>query len=360
VSRFEKVLRGGLLVALLFVILGGQPPLQAATALGAYAIVQVPQLNIRSGPSTDASVVKTVVAGQTVPVIGRLADCTWLQVVLPPNVQGWLLAEYVALSRSCSDLPAVAVKPALTKPSAAPPLLTAAVPPSTAVAAPQPQPPAATCAGSTGESYGALTIDSPPSDRPAAAHPDLNLTLRGYAATSEPSALLSFGPVHQIDHQAPQLRQLFTDQRSAGVQGVYQVRDWDWGCNCPGDLLAQPPVTLVSLAVTPGEAIRTPDSPRTIGDGYEALALYATADQITLKFTREDNVISGYTLHVAGICVDPQLLALYGELNSAGRGRLPALRGGQAFGQAQGGTIQVAIRDNGQFLDPRYLENWWR
>jgi hypothetical protein len=42
------------------------------------------------------------------------------------------------------------------------------------------------------------------------------------------------------------------------------------------------------------------------------------------------------------------------------RGQLPALYGGQPFAIAAGDTVQAAIRDNGQFLDPQYLENWWR
>jgi hypothetical protein len=219
---------------------------------------------------------------------------------------------------------------------------------------------AASCTPLAGGDYGALAVDSAPTDRPAADHPDLNLALRGYQAIDAPAALQSFGPVHNVDTAAPQLRALFGDQRQAGVNAVYQVFDWDWGCNCRGGLLDHPAATLAGLAVSPGEAIYTPDSPRTIGDGYEALVLYADANQLTVKFTREDNVVRGYTLHVAGVCVDPSLLALYERLNQAGRGQLPALRGGQPFATASGNTIRVAIRDNGQFLDPRYLENWWR
>jgi hypothetical protein len=333
----------------------------AATVLGAYATVDVPQLNIRSEPNTQSAIVGTAVTGKTIPVIGRLADCSWLQVVQPPNNQGWVLAEYVTLSRPCQDLPSITVRTTAAQPAAkaaTAPVATAAPAP-TQVPAPTPAP-VATCSGLPGESYGALTVDSAPTDRPAAQHPDLNLALRGFQPVGETSALQSFGPVFQVDHEAPQLRQLFGDQRHAGVNAVYQVRDWDWGCNCPGAYLDYPPVTLAELAVAPGEAIHTPDSPRTIGDGYEALVLHATSDQLTLKFTREDNVISGYTLHVAAICVDPGLVALYNRLNESGRGQLPALRGGQPFGRAQRGLIQVAIRDNGQFLDPRYLENWWR
>ena len=46
--------------------------------------------------------------------------------------------------------------------------------------------------------------------------------------------------------------------------------------------------------------------------------------------------------------------------DNAGRGRMPALRAGQAFGHARGGEIGVAIRDWGTFLDPRSRKDWWQ
>jgi hypothetical protein len=90
------------------------------------------------------------------------------------------------------------------------------------------------------------------------------------------------------------------------------------------------------------------------------LVLYASTNRITIKYTNNDNVEQGYTLHVENVCVEPRLLALYQALNSAGRGRLPALRAGQAFGRALGSEIGVAIRDYGTFMDPRSRKDWWR
>ena len=99
----------------------------------------------------------------------------------------------------------------------------------------------------------------------------------------------------------------------------------------------------------------------TIGaDGYEALVLYASTERITLKYTREDNVIAGYTIHIEGICVEPNLLALYQSWNDKGRGHLPALMAGQGVGRADGNEIQVAIRDCGSFMDPRSRKDWWQ
>ena len=68
-----------------------------------------------------------------------------------------------------------------------------------------------------------------------------------------------------------------------------------------------------------------PDSGRSIGSGYEVLVLYASPDRITLKYTPEENVVRGYTLHVENVCVEPNLLGLYQTLNGAGRSQLPAL-----------------------------------
>ncbi|RIK34129.1 MAG: hypothetical protein DCC55_33660 [Chloroflexi bacterium] len=336
-----------------------------ATALGAYATVRVAEVNIRTGPGAGFTVLDTVQEGETVAVIGRLLDCSWLQVVRPGKGEGWLTASLVILSRPCGDLPSVAGP---TPIAVSLEQVTATLSPqpgaATQILQPTPQPlsqppsPPSDCGGLPGENYGAVTVAGPPTQRPAAVHPDLNLAVRGYEPTIAPATLIHIdGPV---DEQAPQLTGLFGDRRHATVGTTYQVYDWDWECDCHGDLIDASAVTLVGLQVALGEPIFTPDSPRTIGSGYEALVLYAAADRITIKFTREDNVVRGYTLHVEGICVEPGLLARYTALDQAGRGELPALRGGQPFGRAQGQMIRIAIRDNGQFLDPRGRPHWWR
>jgi hypothetical protein len=214
------------------------------------------------------------------------------------------------------------------------------------------------CPTIPGESYGTLDVDGPATDRPAEAHGDLNLALRSYQSTNAYKGLWDYdGPG---DAGAPQLPGLFADNRTAVFTDVYRVYDWDWSCNCRGELLAMWPVTLAGLKASPSETIRTPDSGGSLGDGYEALVLYASMERITLKYTREDNVVHGYTIHVENVCVEPSLLALYESWNAAGRGRLPALRPRQAFGSASGEEIGVAIRDNGQFMDPRSRKDWWR
>jgi hypothetical protein len=213
------------------------------------------------------------------------------------------------------------------------------------------------CEPIPGVQYGTLDVDGPPTDRPDE-QPDFNLALRGYEVTDAYLGLVDYGG--SGDPNAPQLYTLFADQRVPAFATVYQVYDWDWGSNCRGDLLTNYDVTLAGMGVAPGEVLHLPDSGHSIGSGYEALVLYATEERITLKYTREDNVVWGYTIHVENVCVEPSLLALYRARNDAGRGELPALRGGQPFGRARGDEIGVAIRDTGTFMDPRSRRDWWQ
>ena len=215
------------------------------------------------------------------------------------------------------------------------------------------------CEAIPGAQYRSLDVDGPATSRPAEDHADLNLALRGYEVTD---AYRGLGIIEggADDPQAPQLCTLFADRRTPDFARVYQVHKWDWGCNCRGGLMTDPHATLAAWKVAPGEVLYLPDSGYDIGGGYEALVLYASEERITLKYTLEDDVVSGYTIHVEDVCVEPSLLALYRAWDEAGRGELPALLGGQPFGRALGTEIRVAIRDNGSFLDPRSRRDWWQ
>ncbi len=219
-------------------------------------------------------------------------------------------------------------------------------------------PPVNVCAEIPGSSFGSLTINGSPSDRPAEAHADLNLALRGYAPTSEMRVLVDYSG--HTDTNAPQLGYLFANPRGADIASVHRVYDWNWGSNSRGGLITNWPVTLMRLAATPGEVLRVPDSGYNIGSDYEVLVLYASESRITLKYTREDNVVQGYTVHIENVCVEPRLLALYRSLNASGRRTLPALHGGEALGRATGYEVGVAVRDTGSFMDPRSRKDWWR
>lgn len=209
-----------------------------------------------------------------------------------------------------------------------------------------------------GTQYGTLPIASEPTDIPAVSHPDINLAVRGFSKTTANLDLVLYGG--PTDSRAPQFDALFAPDRLPRFSSAYRVNHWDWSCNCRGGPITDWDVTLLGMATTPGEQIRVPDSGYEIGAGFEVLVLYAAENRITLKYTPDDNVVSGYTIHVEDVCVEEDLLALYREMNAAGRHRLPALHGRQPFGRAQGAQIRVAIRDNGSFLDPRSQKDWWK
>ena len=209
-----------------------------------------------------------------------------------------------------------------------------------------------------GASYGTLPVAGPPTDRPAAEHPDINLTVRGWTPTTAPLRLVEYGG--EGDALAPQLDALFGDRRLPAFTSAFRVYTWDWNCNCRGEPNDNWPVTLLGMGVAPGEVIRVPDSGYDIGGGHDVLVLYAAPRRITLKYTREDNVVSGYTIHLEDVCVEPRLLALYRAANAAGRDELPALRGGQPLGRALGNEVRAAVRDTGAFLDPRSRKDWWK
>lgn len=223
------------------------------------------------------------------------------------------------------------------------------------------------CAPIVGETYNTVSvIHNPacgisPTNPPAAVHPDLNLALRGYALTTDTLGLVDYDG--HTDPNAPRLYTLFSDNRVPSFSAVYRVYDWDWANNRRGALIDDPPVTLAGMVVAPNEIIRVPASGYDIGlrtTGYEVMVLYAAPNRITLKYTREDNVVCGYTIHIENICVEPNLLALYDAMNAAGRARLPALFAGQGIGRAITTEIGVAIRDAGTFMDPRSRKDWWQ
>jgi hypothetical protein len=235
------------------------------------------------------------------------------------------------------------------------------------------------CPVISSETYSTLSVNPPPTDRPAAQHADLNLALRSYIGTTGYLGLVDIsGPT---DSNAPQLYNLFGDKRTGVFTSLSQVYDWNWATNSRGAPITDPAVTLARLAMAVGEAVHVPGSGYTIGTpslipapgtaflktdllaaagGYEVLVLYAATNRITLKYTRDDNVIHGYTLHVEDVCVEPRLLALYQQMNTAGRANLPALRAGQSFGTARTTSIGAAIRDSGSFMEPRSRKDWWQ
>jgi hypothetical protein len=211
-----------------------------------------------------------------------------------------------------------------------------------------------------------IPIDGSPTDRPDILHADLNLSLRGYAETIAPKTLLLYSG--STDATAPHLDGLFNPNTFPGITAVYRVNNWLWAGppepGTPGSPITAWPVTLIGLLASRGQPISIPErGPEIYGGGYNVMVLYAEEKRITLGYTRRDTVAAGYAVHLEGVCVDPNLLALYRQQirpdGYRATNRLPALRNNQPLGTALGTEIQLAIRDRGTFMDPRSCKDWW-
>jgi hypothetical protein len=296
-------------------------------------------LNVRGGPGTDNEILGMLQPGTELTLLARSAEGEWYQIAYPADTdgRGWVIGEFLDIQGSTDGLPLPG------EPSTEP--------------APAPDQALDVCAPIPGEAYGTILITSAPTDPAAASHGDLNLALRGYAPTDASGDLIDLAG--GADPGAPQLRWLFGDRREPAITGAYQVYGWDWGVNARGPVISDPEVTLLGLSTTPGETISLPTGGSDMGEGRRALVLYASPERITVKYTPDDNVVSGYTVHIENVCVEPTLLALYEQKNDAGRGALPALRPGQPLGRATGSELGVVVRDNGSFMDPRSRKDWW-
>ncbi|MDW8362063.1 MAG: hypothetical protein RMK74_06670 [Myxococcales bacterium] len=200
----------------------------------------------------------------------------------------------------------------------------------------------------TGADYvsGSTTTRRPYGD--PAAYPGTNFLRYGLDPDAVRPELVRYeGP---RDPAVPQLHTLWSDDRGGGLRDAYLILDWDTG----RPILDAPwPATAAGLTSAPAEIVEVPDSQYDIGGGFDAIVLYATTETITLHYGREDDPVTGYTIHIRGVCVDPRLRALYDANHAAGRTELPTVRGHQPIGRAHGRRLIVAIRDTGQFLDAR-------
>ncbi len=230
----------------------------------------------------------------------------------------------------------------------------------------------------TGGTIYQVELDNPV--RPAHAHADKNIELRGYTLNTDPGLqreLVDYGSGDPI--QVPQLATLFDPYRVPNLSEFSQVHQWNWASSpapgTRGDAITNPPVTALGLQTTPGETLYVPTSGYDIGGGMEVMVLFADEDTVALKYTRDDSAGSpGYTVHVDKICTDPNLLALYETLDDASGSRyvyvepenrpyfydLPNLSAGQPIGVASGEQVVVAITDTGAILDPRSCNDWWQ
>jgi len=216
------------------------------------------------------------------------------------------------------------------------------------------------CPTTSTNTYGQLTINGSSTDRIPAEHPDLNIKLRGYEYVDLPKQLVDIPG--DRDAKAPNLKTLINTKEYPEILSVMQVYDWDWAQG-RAKLPSGKAVTMIRLAQPENEYIKLPQSGYDIGGGHQALVLFAEESTITLTYTRNDSVASGYAIQILDICVDPNLKQLYTALNQEGRRSLPALKGGDEIGRAKvwdkSPFINVAVRDSGTYRDPRSRKDWW-
>jgi uncharacterized protein YgiM (DUF1202 family) len=82
--------------------------------IGATAVINTGALNVRSGPAPTFPIITTVYQGQTVALLARNADNTWVVIQTNTGVQGWVNAAYIIPSVAVSSLPLAGGQPAAT------------------------------------------------------------------------------------------------------------------------------------------------------------------------------------------------------------------------------------------------------
>lgn len=216
--------------------------------------------------------------------------------------------------------------------------------------------------------YDLVPIEGPPYKNNALTdyNADLRLSVIGVTPADAPPVLVDYNGA--TDPDAPKLHGLFRPNRVPDFVRAYLRFDWVWneGQGEPyggrGGVNLDWPAAALELATTPGETIYPPTrSPSIYSGGAVALVLFAGERELTLSYSRQDSVSAGYVVHLLNLCVDPNLVALYRAQLSGGRratGHLPAVRNAQPIGTATG-TLIVAVRDRGAFLDPRSRKDWW-
>jgi hypothetical protein len=234
------------------------------------------------------------------------------------------------------------------------------------------------CPSSSNRSYSQGPVYQRDGDnpvRPAWNHADKNIELRGYELTTGHN--LGFIGSPSDDPQGPpQIAQLFNPARVPVFTNGYRIHNWNWAASpapgTRGGLDSSWPITVMGMGTTRGESLRVPDSGYEIGQGKEVIVLFADANSILLKYTRDDSIVGGYALHVDNICTDVNLLSKYNQLDGPARNTfhggyvggtdydLVTLSALEVFGTARGSEIRVAIVDQGTWMDLRYCADWWQ
>lgn len=71
-------------------------------------------VNVRSGPGTNFNLVSGLVQNDLADVIGRNSDSTWLEIITPKGIKGWVSASVVSITGATNGLPVVTPLPTNT------------------------------------------------------------------------------------------------------------------------------------------------------------------------------------------------------------------------------------------------------
>jgi len=80
------------------------------------AYISFKWLNVRSGPGNAFNLVTRIEQGETISLLGRNADGSWVQVRLPGSQLGWVPAPYIEANIPIASLPIVSGEGGLTPP----------------------------------------------------------------------------------------------------------------------------------------------------------------------------------------------------------------------------------------------------
>lgn len=222
--------------------------------------------------------------------------------------------------------------------------------------------------------YGTVGVVGEKTGIPAAQAPDMNVNLRGKVAiTGIKDLIASPNTGSLVDPRAPKICTMFTPMRKPEISNLYAIHKIGTDGRTVLDALEARQPAAISFKTTANEQIKMPatgvlsgntlQNPYNIGGGYEAMVQYADNDSIFLHVSSHDvnhiDGVEGYAMHITNINTDPALVSLYQSLNSQGRNALPAVKANQVLGTAKGGEVTVYIRDSGDFLDPRWIADWW-
>ena len=102
-KRHIRILSVIVVLALLGVSLGAAR--QTFAQVSPTAVVNTGALNVRSGPGVGFGVLASYFRGTVLTLVARNAAATWVKVITPTGVQGWVSAPFIATSFPIASLP---------------------------------------------------------------------------------------------------------------------------------------------------------------------------------------------------------------------------------------------------------------